>query len=266
MADNLASVVNVLFQTAGPPPARLDALLGMYAFAFQIYGDFAGYSLIARGLAKLLGFELRDNFRSPYLATDPSDFWNRWHVSLSEWLRDYLYIPLGGGRGGALAVRRNLLVTMLLGGLWHGAAWRFLIWGGLHGLLLAAYRPFRRRGEIAIDFISPPAIWLRRIALFHLVCVTWVFFRAETAPLAFAYLGALVSGPLVSSSTGDLLGVVVACCAPVFAYDLCRERAQGDDGIFDGRPGLAFAAVIAVLVALVYLVPDTRTPFLYFQF
>ena len=115
----------------------------MYAFAFQIYGDFAGYSNIARGTSKLMGIELIENFRFPYSCAAPQEFWRHWHISLSTWLRDYLYIPLGGSRGSAWQTHRNLLITMVLGGLWHGAAWTFVLWGVYHGLLLIAYRARR---------------------------------------------------------------------------------------------------------------------------
>src|SRR5439155_447135 len=139
IADNMAAIANTVFfrfsdgQAAGVSGA--EALLGVYAFAFQIYGDFSGYSSIARGISKWLGFELVVNFDNPYLAVSPSDFWRRWHISLSSWLRDYLYIALGGNRGGTLLIYRNLILTMLLGGLWHGANWTFIAWGLYHGLI-----------------------------------------------------------------------------------------------------------------------------------
>jgi len=141
VADNLALIANGGF-SEHEDVTGADALMGVYAFAFQIYGDFAGYSLIARGVSKWLGIDLMTNFKMPYLARNPSDFWQRWHISLSSWLRDYLYIPLGGNRGKKWKVYRNLMLTMLIGGLWHGAGWTFICWGGLHGILLCIYRPF----------------------------------------------------------------------------------------------------------------------------
>jgi D-alanyl-lipoteichoic acid acyltransferase DltB (MBOAT superfamily) len=147
VADNAAAIVAMVFgpyDGANPshvvPADGLRMLIGVYAFAMQIYGDFSGYSDIARGSARLLGFDIMLNFNLPYFAISPSDFWRRWHISLSTWLRDYLYIPLGGNRGGTVATYRNLFLTMLLGGLWHGAAWTFVLWGMYHGLLLIAYR------------------------------------------------------------------------------------------------------------------------------
>ena len=137
IADNCALLANAAFAGKLGEPSLPVVLLGTYAFAWQIYGDFSGYSDIARGSAQLLGFHFMVNFRQPYLATSLQDFWRRWHISLSTWLRDYLYIPLGGSRGGEAKTNRNLMTTMLLGGLWHGANWTFVLWGGIHGVGLA---------------------------------------------------------------------------------------------------------------------------------
>ena len=150
----------------------LPTAIGAYAFAWQIYGDFSGYSDIARGSAQLLGFHFMVNFRQPYLATSFQDFWRRWHISLSTWLRDYFYIPLGGRRR---RTYRNLMLTMLLGGLWHGANWTFVIWGGLHGAALSVERAAARR-------------WGSRLLIFSAVCIAWVFFRASSLAQAFALL------------------------------------------------------------------------------
>ena len=145
---NLGPVVDGVFDPTKPVSGPL-VWLGVYGFAFQIYCDFSGYSDIARGIAKLMGINLMVNFRQPYLATGPAEFWDRWHISLSTWLRDYLYIPLGGNRKGSLMTYRNLSITMLLGGLWHGAAWHFVGWGAFHGLILVIQRLFQgpRRGK-----------------------------------------------------------------------------------------------------------------------
>jgi alginate O-acetyltransferase complex protein AlgI len=153
IADRLAQVVNWGFSQRAPAFADANSWLVLYAFAFQIYGDFSGYSDIARGLAKLMGFELTENFRAPYLVTNPSDFWRNWHISLSTWLRDYLYVPLGGNREGRLKTYRNLMTTMLLGGLWHGAGVAYVFWGLYHGALLACQRAWN-------DFVGPQ---LRRL-------------------------------------------------------------------------------------------------------
>jgi len=153
-------------------------LIFAYAFAFQIYCDFAAYSTIARGVARLFNVDLMRNFLTPYLATNPSDFWSRWHISLSTWLRDYLYIPLGGNRSGSLSTMRNLMLTMLLGGLWHGAGIFFIIWGAYHGALLILYRVVPIDTYIIKVFGPRLGKFIAIVLFFHLVCLGWIFFRA----------------------------------------------------------------------------------------
>lgn len=183
VADNAAIISDRVFN-GYTHYTGLDLLLGALAFTLQIYGDFSGYSDIARGLAKLMGFELMLNFRLPYFAVSPSDFWRRWHISLSSWLRDYLYITLGGNRGGTLLTYRNLALTMLLGGLWHGAAWNFVLWGAFHGLILVVYRvipPLARDPKLRFEnaeFVHWAARWA---VMFALTVIGWVLFRAESA-------------------------------------------------------------------------------------
>ena len=180
--------------------SRLDLLLGMYAYALQIYCDFSAYTDIAIGIANLLGYQFPQNFNQPYRASSVQDFWRRWHITLSSWLRDYLYIPLGGSRDGTWFTYRNILITMLLGGLWHGASWNFVIWGGLHGVALVVERAARGDGRA-----RPPRPHPRRcvwwFVTLHFVCLTWVFFRAPTFDTAIAYLSTLVSGEAVFSTT-----------------------------------------------------------------
>src|SRR5688500_15682155 len=196
VADELARrVVDPVFNDpAGHSGA--EVLLAIYGFAAQIYCDFSGYTDMAIGLALLLGFVLPQNFNRPYLALSLQDFWRRWHMTLSRWLRDYLYIPLGGNRGGARKTYRNLMLTMLLGGLWHGAAWTFVIWGGIHGGALSAERWARRHWA---GFHMPA--WLAWLVTFHVVCLAWVFFRSPDLDTAFSMLGAAFAGgpsPLVT--------------------------------------------------------------------
>lgn len=210
-ADSVAKVANVVFTLPVEEQTGLQLLLGVYAFAIQIYCDFSGYSDIARGSARCLGFELMINFRCPYFAADPQEFWRRWHISLSTWLRDYLYVPLGGSRHGRWMTYRNLALTMLLGGLWHGAAWTFVIWGAFHGALLAVHRMWLewRHGSVrprphaassGSEIPPPPSrsvnalAWafasrlVRTLLFFHLICIGWVFFRAESLPQAWGIL------------------------------------------------------------------------------
>jgi len=191
IADTMAPIADAVFfrfhDGAAAGVGGPEALLGVYAFAMQIYGDFSGYSAIARGISKWLGFELVVNFDQPYFAVSPSDFWRRWHISLSTWLRDYLYIPLGGNRHGVRKQYRNLTITMLLGGLWHGASFTFVAWGLYHGAILCLYRllgvrddaPGARPGDVARR-------WLRIGVMFQLTCVGWLLFRADSFSAAYA--------------------------------------------------------------------------------
>jgi D-alanyl-lipoteichoic acid acyltransferase DltB (MBOAT superfamily) len=185
IADNLAPIVNGIF--AEPHPRADHVVLAAYAFAVQIYCDFSGYTDIARGVAKLMGFEFMLNFNLPYLATNPREFWSRWHISLSTWLRDYLYIPLGGNRDSEWRTCRNLFLTMVIGGLWHGANWTFVIWGAYHGALLIGHRLLTRKSNqervSAPAATSPQPLWLHWIkvaAFFQLTALGWLIFRADS--------------------------------------------------------------------------------------
>jgi alginate O-acetyltransferase complex protein AlgI len=178
VADNLAPIVNSIF--GAKDPTGFETLIAVYAFAWQIYCDFSGYTDIARGVSKLMGFELILNFNLPYFAKNPQDFWTRWHISLSSWLRNYLYIPLGGNRGTESQLFRNLMLTMILGGLWHGAAWNFVLWGFYQGFLLVLHR----KAKPLLDTILPSdantfSVFIRCIVMFHLTCYGWLLFRAR---------------------------------------------------------------------------------------
>jgi len=179
VADNLGIIVDQVY--GNPASTGVEYVIATWAFAFQIYGDFSGYSDIARGTSKCLGIELMHNFKQPYFAVSPSDLWRRWHISLSSWLRDYLYISLGGNRKGKWKTHRNLMITMLLGGLWHGAAWNFVIWGGFHGLLLSIQRLFQSiKGQKTELNSSLHVYFLKSFFMFHLTCIGWIFFRANS--------------------------------------------------------------------------------------
>jgi D-alanyl-lipoteichoic acid acyltransferase DltB (MBOAT superfamily) len=187
IADNVGRIADQIFngytQFQG-----LDLLIGVLAFTVQILCDFSGYSDIARGLAKVMGFDLMVNFKLPYFALNPSDFWLRWHVSLSSWLRDYLYIPLGGNKKGTISTQRNLAITMLLGGLWHGAAWNFVIWGAFHGLLLALYRVFDKNPAHDDPWNGQHSfvkILSKMLLMFILTLIGWVLFRSSSADQIF---------------------------------------------------------------------------------
>jgi len=182
IADSFATIVDKEF--AHPEMfSSLSLLLGVVFYAFQIYGDFAGYSLIAIGVARILGFDLGKNFNRPYFSASFSEFWQRWHISLSSWLRDYLYIPLGGNRGSTLFTYRNLMLTMLLGGLWHGANWTFIVWGALHGAYLVAQRVLGGPVYELLRRVHVPQLVVRGLSIglvFGLTCLAWTFFRAQS--------------------------------------------------------------------------------------
>ena len=262
VADNLAPIASRVFA----PDAHLtgvNVLLGTYAFAFQIYGDFAGYSNIARGTSKLMGIELIENFRFPYLALTPQAFWRHWHISLSTWLRDYLYKPLGGSRGSAWQTRRNLLITMLLGGLWHGAAWTFILWGLYHGLLLILYRPFES-AFAALDRKGRVGAWL---AMFHLTCFGWLIFRAPS----FATLRDMTHGLFgeFHPSTVDVTGILIPLLlytTPLLAVHAMEARADDVLIVPRLRLGVRYAVYVATLYLILLFGNFGGSDFIYFQF
>ena len=280
IADAVSHRVDVVF--SGAADASWVVLLeGAWLFSFQIYCDFSGYSDIARGTARLFGIELMRNFSQPYLAANITDFWRRWHISLSSWLRDYLYIPLGGNRKGVLATYRNLLATMMLGGLWHGANWTFVIWGVLHGIYLSLHKMMLgRQGKTAAvgaaSECSAPLLLLKRLATFHLVLAAWIFFRAPTAALALKYLagiasfrggaGAMLRDPYGTLSLFRRTATVAFYGALVLAVDLPQYRRGGHEAIRAWRPLIRGAAYAAMILLVILLQPDNETPFIYFQF
>jgi len=269
IADNMAVIVVGIFGTDPDNLSGLDCLVGVYAFAFQIYGDFSGYSAIARGVAKWMGFDLMTNFNAPYLARSPGDFWRRWHISLSTWLRDYLYIPLGGNRKGTWRTRRNLMVTMLLGGLWHGAGWTFVAWGLFHGLLLCAFRPFeaRRRAGPAAGARRPR--WRAATAtliMFHLICFGWLLFRAESMGQAWTMLTKMVLDCRATELTTYGLGMIGFLVGPLMLLEYWVNR-TGDLLALTKVHWLARAGVYSYFtVMLLIFQPMVHSAFIYFQF
>jgi D-alanyl-lipoteichoic acid acyltransferase DltB (MBOAT superfamily) len=264
IADNCALIANSAFNGYFGTTTLPVVLLGSYAFAWQIYGDFAGYSNIARGAAQLLGFHFMVNFRQPYLATSLQDFWRRWHISLSSWLRDYLYIPLGGNRKSERRTYGNLLTTMLIGGLWHGANWTFVVWGGIHGGALAIERVLGL-GSDEPERAGWLTTWLKRILLFNLVCVTWVFFRAPSIHEAFAFLGGL-SHWAWQPEYLTAFKFLALFSVPMFLMDLRLEK-WDEEYIFQRasawlRTGMGFTA----MVAIAFFAANQANAFIYFQF
>jgi D-alanyl-lipoteichoic acid acyltransferase DltB (MBOAT superfamily) len=241
---------------------RIDLAAATYGYAVQIYCDFSAYSDMAIGLAALLGYRFPRNFDQPYRAVSLQDFWRRWHISLSGWLRDYLYVPLGGGRGGLWRVCRNLMITMLLGGLWHGASWTFVIWGALHGLVLCierVWREVRPRGWPAAPRLLGLAV------TFHVVCLGWIFFRASSFAGAMDFIGGFgrAGGPPLLVSPLDvaliLAGLATQGLSPTLVEDWAERLRRWP------APALGAGVAAAVLVADA-LRPAGIAPFIYFQF
>jgi alginate O-acetyltransferase complex protein AlgI len=241
-----------------------DAWYGVTAYAFQIYFDFSAYSDMAVGLGLMIGFLFMKNFDDPYHADSITDFWRRWHISLSTWLRDYLYIPLGGNRRGHARTYINLMLVMLIGGLWHGAAWNFMIWGGIHGLMLAAER--MQGKDSAYRHLPRP---LRVAVTFVIVCLSWVFFRAETLPQAWSYFRSLFGVAAVPYSVDAVaatvytpyhLAIFVGCIWFVWKAPQAWEFSQR---LTPARAGVCYGLL---LVSVVFMWTQSVNPFLYFQF
>jgi len=262
VSDNLAPVIDPVFAKPWDYDAASVWGATLY-YAVQIYCDFSGYSDMAIGLAALLGYRLCLNFHFPYFAANVTEFWRRWHISLSTWLRDYLYVPLGGGRGSRWFVHRNLLLTMLLGGLWHGAAWNFVLWGGLHGAALVVHREWRR--------LVPPASAVgtvfRRIGpvlTFSFVCICWILFRAVGTDRSTSLLASFLS---FSSEGKGTIGRSFLWIFPAFvvAHALAFQGARRRP--WQRLPAWVFAALLAVAtaVALSFVATESK-PFIYFQF
>ena len=245
----------------------IESLMAVYGYAVQIWADFSGYTDIAIGCALLMGIRFPQNFDNPYAARSLQDFWRRWHMTLSRWLRDYLYIPLGGNRGGRALVARNLMITMVLGGLWHGAAWTFVIWGALHGAYLVAGRAWagwrRTHPPTGIDWPMP---WLwPRLLTFHAVCLAWVFFRADSLGNALDVLSRIVTArgpaPLVTPA------VLVAVGAGLAVHWVPRDAGPRLVSTLSRlAPAVQGAAAAAALLLIGALGPQGVAPFIYYRF
>jgi D-alanyl-lipoteichoic acid acyltransferase DltB (MBOAT superfamily) len=263
----LAGAADKVFSAKGAAIGTLDAWLGTIAFAGQIFFDFAGYSSCGIGAALCLGFVLKSNFRFPYAALGFSDFWRRWHISLSSWLRDYLYIPLGGNRGSGFRCNFNLLLTMLLGGLWHGASWTFVVWGGLHGLYLIVERGLRKwYGQRAI-FDSSLGQIVIMLATYVAVLITWVFFRATTFDSAFAMLRAMIhadANPLSILRPVEVANIVGLTAALLACHWLLRDSSLEE--LCQRIPWWLRSVCLAVFCLTILLVPGEDRAFIYFQF
>jgi alginate O-acetyltransferase complex protein AlgI len=257
IADSCANLANLAFD------GRLGAtfmatFIGTYAFAWQIYGDFSGYSDMARGAAKLLGFDFMLNFRQPYFAANLQDFWRRWHISLSTWLRDYLYIPLGGNRKGPTRTYINLMLTMLLGGLWHGANWTFVIWGGIHGFWLSLERLFRHKDSESFS-------WLSRAVTLIVVGITWVFFRAKSLASALSMLRNLTNLHWEHQYGPELVFLLVVSTA-MMLVDYRLEVSDEEYPFQKAHLAVPVATATAMVLLMLTFAASETNAFIYFQF
>lgn len=267
IADGVTPVVDQVFGSTGRI-TWIDIIVGTALFAVQIYCDFSGYTDIARGISKLLGIDLMVNFNQPYFATNPQDFWRRWHISLSTWLRDYLYVPLGGNHGNLLFICRNLMFTMLLGGLWHGAAWNFLLWGFYQGSILCVYRVWREYRPHESKIWSHPIARLALIAIFFvIVCYGWLLFRAQSLAQVVYFSSLLISdfGNLDyrggSPRFSSVLGLTLLLFMEIAQY--WTSDARYYRSLILPARGFLIAAMLAIIMIGMSNEP---AQFIYFQF
>src|SRR5690606_15280143 len=248
-----------------------ELVMGLVLFAIQIYADFSGYSNIARGSAKLMGFNLMENFNQPYLSANITEFWRRWHISLSSWLKDYLYIPLGGNRKGIKRTYINLMLTMLLGGLWHGASWTFFIWGGLHGFYLAVHKYILKEKKPAESytyngFFSFTKFIFKVLATNILVLITWLFFRAKDFDSAFYFIkNIFVWTP--SEFSSRIVSIIISFLIATFSLDIIEYITKDHSFLLKVKKPARYAIMLITwFFVLIYLFQMQPMPFIYFQF
>ena len=262
-ADFLGRHVDLVF---GDPGAYgfVATLIAVYAYAFQIYFDFSGYSDIAIGLANVMNIEIPANFNLPYLAKSFREFWRRWHISLSTWLRDYLYIPLGGNRGTLGRTYVNIMITMLLGGLWHGAHWNFVLWGFYHGILLVVERHLGRYESSFPGRVQNLRVWgvLKTAFTFHLVCLGWIIFRAQSIQDALRILGNLASFEVAAPVAGGTT-LVMLCVAALSHF---MRGTVNLEQLFVRLPSPVKGLAYALATITIYVFFTTEQRFIYFQF
>lgn len=269
IADSLSSIVETCFQDPSSS-SGVDLLLGVYAFAIQIYCDFSGYTDIARGISRFLGIELVRNFSVPYFSRNITEFWRRWHMSLSSWLRDYLYIPLGGNKKSKKRTYINLMVTMIIGGLWHGANWTFVIWGGLHGFFLSVHKILLRGNKFDIKPWGSTK-WgylfdlIKVLLTFHLVCLAWIFFRAPSFLDANYY----IKGIATNDGSITFLKPVLLGLFSMIAIDLGQCYKEDQLWLLQLPSYLRYVISVTVLIVIIIIFGyhyGGSTPFIYFQF
>jgi D-alanyl-lipoteichoic acid acyltransferase DltB (MBOAT superfamily) len=264
IADNMAPIADAIFGAEAGAVSGPIVLAGSLAFAVQIYADFSGYSDVARGAARLLGFELCVNFDQPYRAATPSEFWRRWHISLSQWLRDYLYVPLGGNRGGGARTYRNLLLTMVLGGLWHGAAWNFVLWGAYHGAILCVYRLFAIDRTLARA--GPVYRWLVATPVFFaLTLYGWLLFRARSSEQIVEFTRALVNDASQLGMAATVVLVTLYYALPIAVHHGLAWKRCGEKWLPHGAWPWRLVIAGVVVWGITHARASERA-FIYFQF
>jgi len=276
VADNMARVADSVFSAAPASLSGGESLMGIYAFAFQIFGDFAGYSSMAIGIAKLFGINLMTNFLYPYLVTNPRDFWRNWHISLSTWLRDYLYISLGGNRNGRFRTYRNIFITMTLGGLWHGAAWTFVVWGIYQGCVLIIHRFFTENVKTTgtPNVMMPVWFLIRVVFMFHVTCFGWLIFRAQS----LAQVGAMCRNIIVNF--GSVQNIIPYGSAMIFyiwfsiVIQLIQKRKNDHLAVQSLPYFFRYAVYVFICITLIFAIGVSISTsgrfqgqsFIYFQF
>ncbi len=263
IADNLAPIVESAFALNIDSPT--DLLIGVYAYAIQIYCDFSGYTDIARGTSRFFGYELRLNFNLPYFSRGPKEFWTRWHISLSEWLRDYLYIPLGGNRSTKVRHYMNLALTMILGGLWHGAAWTFVLWGFYQGFLLIGeriYRSFKPEStqQTRVQFL------ISIFMFFQLICLGWLIFRAQSIPHLLTMGSILVKVQDYALPALNKLSYLVLLISPLVVLEIFQYKKREQEIWATWNPNIRMGFCMALLLGIIVLGAPFHSTFIYFQF
>ncbi len=260
------NIVDPVFAVPGEH-SSLEILFAIYGYAIQIFADFSGYTDIAIGCALLLGFRFPQNFDRPYSATSLQDFWRRWHMSLSRWLRDYLYIGLGGNRGSRIFTARNLMLTMVLGGLWHGAAWTFVVWGLIHGLCLVVEHFLRALTKDATWKETLPVQLLLCLVTYFFVCIAWVFFRAPDFPSAAMLLGAMAGKiPVGQAIVSGREIVQVALVIHILWIAQWRLRHSTLEAAIASKPAWLIGATWTLMLGAIILTQGSGNAFIYFQF
>ncbi|MEC7264479.1 MAG: MBOAT family O-acyltransferase [Bacteroidota bacterium] len=260
VADSIGSLIDTIYNAPDVHNSS-SILMAVLLYSFQIYFDFSGYSDIAIGTAKLLGFDFKQNFNLPYFSSSITEFWRRWHISLSSWLRDYLYIPLGGNRDGVLKQYRNLFITMFLGGLWHGSSWNFVVWGSIHGILLAAEKRF--------NLIPKKYSFVNNVIVFLVVSFIWIFFRSLNFGDSSAIIQKLFSTDYGKPYIGSLniFATVVYGLLLMILFDIYLFVSKKDlENVGSGLKPFTMIATITFIIINIILFYSSASNFIYFQF